>query len=117
MPIGRKTGGRKKGTPNKASADTREAFRKLIEGEHENLKAALDEVRFGIEIEKTIQTIGPDGKPTAATMVGRLNADPKGYLDLISKLSRFVLPELGKVEHTGEGGGPVQIVIQKYGER
>ncbi len=34
MAKGHKTGGRKKGTPNKVTPEIREAFRKLIEGEH-----------------------------------------------------------------------------------
>jgi hypothetical protein len=110
MAKGRKTGGRTKGTPNKATPEIREHFRMLIEGELPNLKAALEEVRFGIEIEKT--TIGGDGKPV--TVLGRLNADPKGYLDTLSKLARFCLPELGRLEHTGEGGGAIVVEIHKY---
>lgn len=118
MPRGgaRPGAGRKKGVPNKVTTETREAFRLLIEGEHENLKAALDEVRFGIEIEKQVPGIGPDGKPTVQTVVGRLNADPKGYLDTIAKLAKFCLPELGRLEHTGEGGAPIQVVITKYSQ-
>lgn len=107
---GERRGGRKKGTPNKATPEIREHFRMLIEGELGELRDALHEVRFGIEIEKT--TIGPDGKPQV--VLGRLNADPKGYLDSIAKLARFCLPELGKVEHTGEDGGAVVVEIHKY---
>ena len=116
MAKGRKTGGRTKGTPNKVTPQIREHFRQLIEGELDQLKDALHEVRFGIEIEKQVQAIGPDGKPTMQTILGRLNADPKGYIDSIARLARFCLPELGKIEHTGEDGGAVQIVIQKVGE-
>lgn len=108
MPGGRRPGaGRPKGSTSKVTRDTREAFRKLIEGEHENLKAALDEVRFGIEIEKQTET---------GTVVGRLNADPKGYLEVIARLAKFCLPELGRLEHTGEDGGPVVVEIRKYTE-
>jgi hypothetical protein len=109
MAKGRKTGGRQKGTPNKVTAEMREAFRQLIEGEVDELRAALHEVRFGIEIEKQVPS--PDGKGTV-TVVGRLNADPKGYLDTIGKLAEFCIPKLARSEHVGEDGGPMEFVIR-----
>ena len=35
-------------------------------------------------------------------------ADPGKALDLLAKLAEFAAPKLGRVEHTGEGGGPVR---------
>lgn len=109
MAKGFKTGGRAKGTPNKTTGRIREAFQMLIEGEIEELRTALHEVRYGIEIEKQVPS--PDGKGTV-TVVGRLNADPKGYLDTIGKLAEFCAPKLARSEHTGEDGGPVEFVIR-----
>lgn len=77
----------------------------LVKGELKDLREALHEIRFGIEIEK--QVPAPNGQGTV-TVVGRLNADPKGYVDSISKLAKFCVPELARAEVTGEGGGPVQ---------
>lgn len=83
----------------------RSAFKLLIEGELDSMREALHEVRYGIEIEK---------QTDKGTVVGRLNADPKGYLDIIHKLSKFFVPELGRTEHVGDGGGAVVVQIVKY---
>ena len=112
MALGRKTGGRRKGSKNLSTPQIREAFRCLVEGEIDNLREALHEVRFGIEIEKTMP--GPNGTPV--TVIGRLNADPKGYLDVIAKMAKFCIPELGRIEATGEGGGPIIVEIVKLTE-
>ncbi len=101
---GERRGGRKKGTPNRVTMFTRETFQKLIEGNVPHLQAMLDEVRYGIEIEKQM----PDGQ----TVVGRLNADPKGALDVLIKLAEFCIPKLGRTEVTGENGGPVRHVFR-----
>lgn len=105
MAKGRKTGGRKPGTPNKVTADMREAFRMLVEGEVDQLREALHEVRFGTVIEK---------QTDQGTVIGRLNADPKGYLDVIAKLSEFCIPKLGRTELAGDQGGPVVVEIRKF---
>lgn len=81
--------GRPKGAPNKLTTDMRAVFKALVEGEFEDLRAALHEVRFGIEIEKQTEQ---------GTVVGRLNADPKGYLETIGKLAEFCIPKLARTE-------------------
>ena len=103
MAPGRKTGGRKKGTPNKQTAEMRALIARALESKLRELPAILDETRYGIEIEKTLE----DGK----TVTGRLNADPKGAGDLIAKFARFCVPELGKNELTGPDGGPLEVVV------
>ena len=108
MAPGRKTGGRKKGVPNKVTAELRAVFQRAVDKQAAHLGDIIDETRFGIEIEKQM----PDG----TTVVGRLNADPKGAGDLIAKFSEFCVPKLGRMEHTGEGGGAITIEIKKYGE-
>jgi len=100
---GERRGGRRKGTPNKVTAEMREAFRQLIEGEVDELRAALHEVRFGIEIEK---------QTDQGTVVGRLNADPKGYLDTIGKLAEFCIPKLARSEHVGKDGAAIVFRIE-----
>jgi hypothetical protein len=39
-----KTGGRKKGTPNKITQDAREAFQEIMAGNVENVRIALEEL-------------------------------------------------------------------------
>lgn len=81
---GKKTGGRVKGTPNKATGDAREAIAKIIEGNADKVQAWLDR--------------------TAKKM-------PHRALDLYIKLAEYSIPKLGRIEHTGEGGGPVRAVF------
>jgi hypothetical protein len=42
---GQKTGGKKKGTPNKVTKEAREIFKDIMEGEISNVKDALDKIR------------------------------------------------------------------------
>lgn len=44
MAKGRKTGGRKAGMPNKATANAREAIARLVDGNVERLQGWLDEI-------------------------------------------------------------------------
>ena len=108
--------GRPRGTPNKATAEARVLVNRLLDKKLPELEAMIDETRYGIEIEKTTTATGPDGKPVAATVLGRLNADPGKAADLMLKLAEFCLPKLRSSEITGPDGGPVQVIIRKYGD-
>lgn len=85
-----KTGGRKKGTPNKVTADFRETVQKLLADNAENVGRWLTLVAEGDGSE--------GGKP-----------DPAKALDLLAKLAEYAAPKLGRTEHVGDGGGPVQV--------
>lgn len=82
-----KTGGRTKGTPNKVNREFRETVRKLLDDNAENVGVWITQVAEGH---------------------GENKADPAKALDLLAKLAEFAAPKLGRVEHVGEGGGPVQ---------
>ena len=88
-----KTGGRTKGTPNKVNREFRETVRKLLDDNAENVGTWSTQVAEGH---------------------GENKADPAKALDLLAKLAEFAAPKLGRVEHVGEGGGPVlsEIVIK-----
>ena len=88
-----KTGGRVKGTPNKVNREFRETVRKLLDDNADNVGAWIAQVAQGH---------------------GENKADPAKALDLLAKLAEFAAPKLGRVEHVGEGGGPVlnEIVIK-----
>lgn len=101
---GERRGGRKKGTPNKITIEQRQLVKALLDKKLPDLEQMIEETRFGIEIEKQMQ----DGQ----TVVGRLNADPKGAAELMIKLMEFSIPKLGRMEHVGEDGGPVEFVIR-----
>jgi hypothetical protein len=88
-----KTGGRVAGTPNKTTKEFRETVRKLLDDNAENVGTWITQVAEGH---------------------GENKADPAKALDLLAKLAEFAAPKLGRVEHVGEGGGPVlqEIVIK-----
>lgn len=80
-----KTGGRVAGVPNKVNRDFRETVRRLLEDNAENVSVWLEQVANG-------------DKP-----------DPGRALDLLAKLAEYAAPKLGRVEHVGDGGGPVTV--------
>lgn len=88
--------GRKKGTPNKVTQEFRETVRQLLDDNRENVAVWLEQVAKG----------GKGKEP-----------DPAKALDLLAKLAEFAAPKLGRVEHVGDGGGPVQIVASKEDTR
>jgi hypothetical protein len=94
MALGRKTGGRKKGTPNKVTRDMRAMFKSIVDGKMDDLPAMIDEARYGIEIEKQM----PDG----TTVVGRMNADPAKAAGLVLQAAEFCVPKLARTEQTLE---------------
>ena len=67
--------GRPKGSPNKTTSRTREAFNKLIEDNLDNMSIWLAEVAA---------------------------EDPKAALDVVAKLSEYIVPKLARTETTLE---------------
>lgn len=108
MALGRKTGGRKKGSKNKVSSEGRAVLLAIVEKRLPDLDAMIEDTWRGIEIEKTMP--GPNGQPI--TVLGRLNADPSRAAKLVLEAAEYCYPKLGRLEHTGEGGGPVEFVIR-----
>jgi hypothetical protein len=89
--------GRPKGSPNKVNQEFRETVRRLLEDNASNVGRWLTLVAEGD---------GSDhGRP-----------DPGRALDLLAKLAEYAAPKLGRVEHVGDGGGPVRIVATSHDE-
>lgn len=84
MALGRKTGGRKKGTPNKVTTATRET-----------LQAAFEE-------------LAPD---FVAVMRAAKEAEPTEFASLYLRLAEFSVPKLARTEVTGESGEAISIEI------
>ena len=82
-----KTGGRSKGTPNKATTDFRATVSKLLDDNAENVGAWLIQVAEG---------------------VGEVKPDPAKALDLLAKLAEYAAPKLNRTEVTGKDGGPIE---------
>lgn len=96
MAKGHKTGGRVAGTPNKATTEFRQTVTTLLQKNAANVDLWLQQVANG----------HGDQKP-----------DPAKALDLMAKLAEYAAPKLGRIEHTGEGGGPVVVQAGPLDER
>ncbi len=82
MAKGRKTGGRQKGSPNKATRDVREAFASLLE-------------RNAPKFDGWLNKVGTE--------------DPARALDLVAKLAEYHVPKLQRTEVTGLNGKPIVV--------
>ena len=79
--------GRPKGVPNKVTMDFKKAVVNLMEF----------------------------AAPQMVDWLGQVAAeDPSKALDLINKLADYAFPKLGRTEHVGDGGGPVQVQRVTY---
>ena len=83
--------GRPKGAVNKTTKAFRETVNDLLEGNAENVSKWLQTVAYG------------DGD--------QLKPDPKGALDILSKLAEFATPKLARTEHTGTNDKPIEMKI------
>ena len=93
MAKGVKTGGRKKGTPNQATKNAREAIALLIEGNIGRMQGWLDD-------------IAADPKQ-----------GPRAAWDCLMDAAEYHIPKLARTEHTGEGGGPLSVEIVRFGDK
>lgn len=82
----REGSGRPKGSPNKVTKEFRETVKQLLEDNAENVGLWLTQVASGTD----------DIKP-----------DPKGALDMLSKLAEFASPKLARTEHAGDKENPI----------
>jgi hypothetical protein len=85
-----KTGGKQKGSQNKATRDIKEAYRMLIEQNLDNLTGWLETIAA---------------------------KDPEKAMKMLSDLSEYVIPKLARSEHTGADGKdliPRRIVFKKF---
>lgn len=90
MAVGRKTGGRAKGVPNKATANAREAIATFVDGNAHRLQGWLDAIAES------------DG--------------PKAALACFSDLLEYHVPKLARTEITGPDGGAIQIIMPPQDE-
>jgi len=100
MAKGEKTGGRQKGVPNKATVEFRQAVTRVLEDNSQNYGKWLKQVAEGY-----------------GSGANRVKPDPAKALDLVAKLAEYAAPKLNRVEHTGEGGGPVRVMATPVDER
>lgn len=83
--------GSRKGIPNKATANAREAIARFVDGNAERLQEWLDVIA------------DRDG--------------PRAAFNCFTDLLEYHVPKLARHEHTGAGGGPVVISSTPTDER
>lgn len=82
-----KTGGRQAGTPNKVTKEFRETVKQLLEDNADNVGLWLGQVA---------------------------QDDPKGALDMLSKLAEFASPKLARTEHAGDKENPIIVQTVQF---
>ncbi len=97
-------GGRKPGTPNKATQEFRVTIQRLLDSNAENIAIWLAQVAEGIPAtyDRKGNCISP-GRP----------ADPVAALARLGALADFAAPKLSRQEQVGDGGGPLTVIIRK----
>ena len=93
MPIGKKTGGRVAGTPNKTTIEAREAIGLFVNRNAHRLTEWLDAVANGDPLN--------DIKP-----------NPSKAFDMFQSVVEYHVPKLARQEVVGDPNNPVKVEIQ-----
>jgi hypothetical protein len=102
MAQGKKTGGgSRKGTPNKATQQAREAIGMFVDSNAHRLQGWLDQIAEGVR-----------DKPTNEYPEGELlvSPDPKRAFELFQSVIEYHVPKLARMEHTDSDGKPLPVV-------
>lgn len=78
--------GRPRGATNKATQEAREAIAMFVEGNVDRLNGWLDAIA---------------------------DESPKDAFDRFMSVVEYHIPKLARQEHTGEGGGDIQLTVKK----
>ena len=86
-----KSGGRKKGTPNKATASARAAIAAFVDGNVHKLQEWLDRIANGTPADKKrgVKAVAPD---------------PAKAFSLLQSVIEFHVPKQARIEATGKEG-------------
>jgi hypothetical protein len=84
--------GRPKGSPNRVTVEMRDALALLLERNAGNLGHWLTQVA--------------EGDPALG-----IKPDPAKALDIIIRVTEFIIPKLARTEASGVGGAPIRLVI------
>ena len=98
MAIGRKTGGRQLGTPNRATTQARQAVAALVEGNTRQLSDWLQKVAIGIP--------RLDPLTGAATTDYVVRPNPAKAFELLASLLEFHTPKLTRMQVSGQESDP-----------
>jgi len=111
MAEGKKTGGRLAGTPNKATAEARQAIGAFVDGNAHRLTEWLDKVADGVKGE--VQN--KDGEIVEVYVVP---PNPAKAFDMFQSVVEYHVPKLGRTEVSGKFDMDVQadVHMNVFGE-
>jgi hypothetical protein len=112
MAEGKKTGGRVAGTPNKASAEARQAIALFVDQNAHRLTGWLDQVAEGVKVE----VLDDEGQPVGHEYV--VPPNPAKAFDMFQSVVEYHIPKLARQEHVGDDNKPLVIEhnVNVFGE-
>ena len=111
MATANKGAGRPAGSPNKATADARQAIASFVDGNAYRLTEWLDQVANGVKVLE----ITDDGEPIEKYVVP---PNPAKAFDMFQSVVEYHIPKLARLEHSGSDTNPVVIEhnVSVFGE-
>ena len=97
--MGERYGGRAKGTPNKATADARQAIAQFVDGNAHRLAEWLDSVAQGVK------TVDPDTGEEKYIVP----PNPAKAFDMFQSVVEYHVPKLARMEVAGDAENPLQV--------
>jgi len=94
MSTGKKTGGRRVGTPNKATAEARQAIAMFVDENAHRLTEWLDQVAYGVAKDDGDYVIPPN---------------PAKAFDMFQSVVEYHIPKLARQEHVGDANNPISV--------
>ena len=112
MAQGVKTGGRAAGTPNKATAEARQAIAAFVDGNAHRLTGWLDQVAEGVKVD----VLDDKGQPVGQEYV--VPPNPAKAFDMFQSVVEYHIPKLARQEHVGNDEKPLVIEhnVNVFGE-
>ena len=112
MAEGKKTGGRTVGTPNKATAEARQAIAAFVDGNAHRLTGWLDQVAEGVK--KPV--VDDEGEVVDYEYV--VPPNPAKAFDMFQSVVEYHIPKLARQEHVGNDDKPLVIEhnVNVFGE-
>lgn len=90
--------GRPKGSPNKSTAQAREAIAAFVDGNAHKMQEWLEKVADGVYDEVNDKWIAPP--------------NPSKAFELLQNVMEYHVPKLARTEHVGENDGPIKLEIE-----
>ncbi len=101
MAEGRKTGGRQAGTPNKATADARQAIAAFVDGNAHRLTEWLDQVAAGVKTQD----------PETGEEKYVVQPNPAKAFDMFQSVVEYHVPKLARTEVVGDKDNPLEVDV------